>query len=266
MKIIEINTRFYNVPENWNELSQKQLLLVMELLYKTDYAAEKVLLKLLKILTGMSWWQFFRAPVASRNERTGLEEYLYLTEFLFAENKLTKQLLPEYRGFAAPADEMVNVSMNEFLFSEHFYMKWAENREDMDALHNFIAVMYRPQRRFYNKRKNKKGDVRIPFNEDLCKYSAAKDIRHWPLPVKMAIVQFYEACRQKWVSDNPDVFGGGDGEPAQYGLLSVMRGVAKSGIHGSTLDEVGLKFVNAILMELNEMVHEAKEQEKALKK
>lgn len=269
MKAIEINSRQYSVPECWNELSKKQLLQVIELLYQKNYSPEKTVLKLIKILTGMSWWAFVWAPITSKigkREKTGLEEYLYLTEFLLTENCLTNQLLPEYGGFAGPADDMINLIMDEFVFSESYYNRWAENRKDTGLLDNFIAILYRPQRRFYNKKKNSKGDVRTSFNEDLCKYYAGKDIKGWPLTVKLAIVHFYEACRQKWVEDNPEVFNGGGGDPAQYGLLSVMRGVAKSGIHGSTLEEVGGKHVNAILMELNEMVAEAREQEKALKK
>ena len=288
MKTIEINQKFYCVPETWNELSKEQLLQVMELLYKKDYPLENALLKLLKILTNMSWWAFFRAPVTtvqrykfrwknfrlslgealflSKVEHTGLEEFLYLSDFLITANELTKNLLPQYRGFYGPAAEMYNVTMDEFVFSEDFYMQWAETKDDETPLNELVAVLYRPARLKYNKEKNEKGDIRIAFNENLCSYYAKTEICHWPLNVKTSIAQFYQACRDKWIHDNPDVFEGGTRDtPAQYGMISVMRGVAKSGVHGSTIEDVGRCYVNAILMELNELVQEAREHERQMK-
>jgi hypothetical protein len=301
VKLIDINRKFYSIPETWNELSGKQLLQVMDVFYNNDYSAEKAELKLLKILTGMSWWQFFRAPVTTtdkicffplqfsfswstllfRMNQTcyGLDEYLYLTYFLILSNELTKQVLPEYKEFYGPADDCGNMKMNEFVFSEHYYMAWAaikrrkeedpapteeEEKEAEKLLNNLVAVLYRPARKKYDYRRNVEGDCRIAFNENLCEYFATSQVYAWPLQVKMAIVHYYEACRQKWVNDNMDVFGG-DGEPAKYGLLSVMRGVAKSGVHG-TFDNVEQKYVSMILIELNEEVAEAREMEKAMKK
>lgn len=286
MKLVEINSRYYNFPDHWNELSREQLLQVMAV-FAREYPLEKALVKLVKILTGMSWWAFFRAPVTTRykykfslksfrlsiglwmygckTECTGLEEVLYLTEFVINTNSLTKNLLPDYGGFHGPADEMNNLTMDEFVFSEHWYMQWAEDRNNAEALNNLVAVLYRHPRRFYNRRKNAKGDIRIAFNENLCAYYASKDIAGWPMAVKLAVAQYYTACREKWMTDNDDVFTGTGSEPARYGMISVMRGVAKSGVHGD-MKSVGLKYVNEILMELNEMVIDAREYEKQLKR
>lgn len=284
MKTIEINRKYYSVPENWNELNRQQLLQVMDLLYVQTYSIEKALLKFVKILAGLSWWAFFRAPLTtveryrfsiwrirsswaeylfmSKVECTGLEEYMYLSEFLLTSNLLTKQVLKQYKGFYGPADGLSNLKMGEFIFSEHYYMKWAESREETD-LDQLVAVLHRPAKRGYNFKKNAEGDPRVPFNENLCEYHSKK-IGKWPLAVKMAVVTHYEACRQQWIEANPDVFGGGV-ESAKYGLLSIMRGVAKSGVHGD-FDKVQYKEVPMILIELNELVHEAKEYEKAMKK
>jgi hypothetical protein len=264
LKVVEINKRYYTVPENWNELSKKQLLQVVRLLYLKNYAVEKALLKLLKILTAMSWYRFGRAPIESKSDRSGLEEYLYLPDFLIRENNLTRQLLPDYGEFHGPCDGMTNLRMNEFVFSEHYYMQWAEGRENEKLLNNLVAVLYRPKKRKYNLRKNKDGDARIAFNENLCEFYATSEIYAWPKHVKLAIVCFYEACRAKMVSDNPDVFGG-EGEPAKHGLISIMLNVAETHVFGG-FDQVEQLHVSLVLIQLSEMVHKAKELEKQYKK
>lgn len=286
MITIEINRKFYSIPQKWNELSSKQLLQVMDLFYCTEYTLEKAQLKLLKILSGMSWWEFFRAPVVTIEKQLypfwkpvrilsewlylnrkvcyGLDEYLYLTYFTILENDLTKAVLKEYKGLYGPADSCSNMKMDEFVFSEHYYTQWAEEKMDDDFLNNLVSVLYRPEKEKYDRKKNIDGDCRIAFNENLCQFYADTEIKKWPLKAKMAVAHFYEACRQQWIDSNPDVFGG-DGEPAKYGLLSVMRGVAKSGVHGD-IENVEKKYVNAILVELNELVAEAKEIKKAMKK
>ena len=81
--------------------------------------------------------------------------------------------------------------------------------------------------------------------------------------VKLAIFHWYQACRQKMISENPDVFTGGSGEVAKYGLLSVMRTIAESGIHGD-FDKVQKMYVKMWMMELNEKIDEAKKIEKSL--
>jgi hypothetical protein len=281
MKVIEINRRFYHVPENWNELSKRQLLQVLELFYSSKYTNEQAQVKILKILTGMSWWAFFRAPVAtcersvlhpfkiatsfgvylftSRAMCYGLEEYIYLTGFLVKENKLTKNVIPEYKDFHGPADECSNLRMSEFVFSEHYYMQWSENREDDKLLDNLVAVLYRPTKKKYNVRKNEDGDPRIAFNENLCEYFAESEVSGWPRSVKLAIAQFYEACRIKLVEENEEIFGGG-GEPAKHGLISIMLAEAESHAFGPW-KEVEQLHVNLVMIHLKEQIHKAKQLE-----
>jgi len=62
---ISINKKFYDVPTEWNELSQKQLLQIMDCLFLRQYSGEQCLLSLLKILCNMTWWEFFHAPVSA---------------------------------------------------------------------------------------------------------------------------------------------------------------------------------------------------------
>lgn len=284
MKLVEINRSFYNVPESWNELSKRQLLQVMNLFYLSRYTNEQSQLKLLKILTGMSWWAFFRAPVTTCERRVfkpfklslslgeylfssrkicyGLDEYLYLIHFLLEENKLTKNIIPRFREFYGPADGCSNLRMCEFVFSEHYYMQWSESRQDEKLLDNLVAVLYRPAKRSYDLRRNEDGDPRIAFNENLCEYFATTEVCNWPLKLKLAIAQFYEACRMKLVADNEEIFGGG-GEPAKHGLISIMIAVAETNAFGP-FKEVEQLHVNMVMLQLKEQIHKANEAKRNL--
>jgi hypothetical protein len=261
------------------------LLQVMQLFYSTNYSVEQAQLKLLKILTGMSWWNFFRAPVAtcerfvfsfsaislsygvylfnSRMTCYGLEEYLYLGNFLLTENKLTKNILPQYKEYYGPADECNNLRMCEFTFSEHYFMQWAENKDDDKLLNNLVAVLYRLKKNKYDLRKNEDGDPRIAFNENLCEYFATSQVYAWPRKLKLAIAQFYSACRQKFVDDNEEIFGG-TGEPAKHGLISIMMSIADSHAFGP-FKEVEQQHVNLVMIHLKEQIHKAKEMERQVK-
>jgi len=257
MKVIELNKRIYTVPETWNELTGGQLLQVMEVLYGR-YEVKEAQLKLLKILTGCSWYRFFLTPVEER------VDYLYLTHFLVNESNLTKQLLPVYKGFYGPDDDFNNITGEEFVFSEDYYFKCftqssydAPREMQEEYLNELVAVLYRPKKNGYDLALNKDGDARQPFNQNVSAYHAKNTIKKWPLEAKLAIFTWYEVCRMQMIEQNPDIFSGGSGEAAKYGLISVMRVIAEGGIHG-TFDQVQKMYVKMWMVELNEKYEEAK--------
>lgn len=257
MKIIELNKKLYTVPETWNELTGKQLIRVMEVLYGS-YGVNEALLKLLKILTGMSWYRFFRASIKEK------AEFLYLTYFLINDTGLTKQLLPVYKGFYGPDDDFNNITGEEFVFSEDFYFKcFTKGPGDEprvmhpEFLNELVAVLYRERKHRYNLKLNKDGDAREEFNQHISAFYAKRKIKKWPMAAKLAIFTWYETCRQQMIDANPEIFGGGSGEPAKYGLISVMRVIAEGGIHG-TFEQVQKMYVKMWMVELNEKADEAK--------
>ena len=204
----------------------------------------------------------FTIPVAVK------ADYLYLTHFLINENNLTKQLLPVYKGFYGPDDDFNNITGEEFIFSEDFYFKSFKKagvneprvmQEDM--LNNLVAVLYRAKKKGYDTAINKDGDARETFNQYKCSYIAENYISRWPMNMKLAVFTWYETCRQNMIESNPEIFGGGSGEPAKYGLLSVMRVIAEGGIHG-TFENVQKMYVKMWMIELNEKAEESKRAEK----
>lgn len=256
MTIICLNKRYYSIPTQWNELSQRQLLAAMNVLISHE-SVDKTVLQLLRILTGISWFRFLMAPMKEK------EQFLYLTFFMVESNELTRQIITRYRRCGGPDDDFNNITGNEYVFSEHYYFQYLQEKQDI-YLDQLVAVLYRPLKRRYNFRINPDGDTRRPFNENECNYRAGHSVRKWPYGVKLAILYWYQACREKMLLDNPDVFTGDSSEPARFGLISLMRTIAEGGIHG-TFNEVQNMHVKMWMMELNERVDEVKKQEKAMK-
>jgi hypothetical protein len=262
LKIITIHTKTYSVASEWNELSGSQLLKVMDVLYG-NYEVDAARLLLLKILTRMSWYGFCKIPMPDK------AEFLDVTHFLINDNTLTKQLLPQYDGFYGPDDDFNNITGEEFIFSEDFYFKsFSQDTADgprtmIEAgLNGLASVLYREQKKDYDFELNPDGDPRKPFNQNIAAFNENKIVTAWPMNVKLAIFTWYETCRQRMILANPEIFSSGSGEPAKYGLLSVMRAIAEGGIHGK-FDDVAKMYVKMWMVELNEKVAEAKQQEKA---
>lgn len=258
MKLIKLNKRFIAVPDQWNELTGSQLVQVMNILFIERFTDDQKVFQLQRILFSMSRRKYRQLP------STEIDEYLYLVTFLMqGKIELTKNSLPKYRhisvfgswdDFYGPTDECMNLIGLELVFAESFMMSWFDSKSDQD-LNKLVSTLYRLPKKGYDHKRNPDGDVREQFNENICFYNADRYIRYWPKSVKLAILFWFRGCWQKWVDDNPDVFKGG-GDPAKYGMISVLRNVAKDGIYGD-FDKVGKTYVNQLLIELNETVAEA---------
>lgn len=213
----------------------------------------------------MSWYRFFKAPMIDK------AAFLDVTYFLVNENTLTKQLIPGYNGLCGPADDFNNITGEEFIFSEDFYFRSYTKAPDQafrvmneSVLNDLVAVLYRKKKPGYDTRLNADGDPRQPFNQNICAYNSIAIISKWPFAAKLAVFTWYEACRQQMIEGNPDIFSGGEAEPAKYGLISVMRVIAEGGIHG-TFENVQKMYVKMWMVELNEKADEIKRIDKAMK-
>jgi hypothetical protein len=255
--IITIKTKTFTVPTEWNELTAGQLLEVCTVLYG-EYPVSYGHLMLLKIITGAG------TPFWNSLKPADVEEFLYIGEHLVNNTRLTKQILPfqrvrclfGHKTFAPPADNFDNLRMSEFVFTEDYFFKFKEDETDLQWLDKLCAVLFRPLRKRYNWKINPDGDVREPFKESQCLYYAKRYVRKWPLTTKLSILTWYEHCRLQLVEDWPDVFKGGEGDPAKYGLVTMMRNVAQAGTHGTfeVVENLPLKLV---MIELDELLAEA---------
>lgn len=213
------------LPENFEELSRKQFIGLSKLLF-TGGDALRCKVQALKILCGFSAFKFalLKAEVISR----AIE---YVDWVFDPKNTTTKQLIPHYKGYYGPSSDFDNLRMKEFHMSELYYREIGnEENQDVEAsINHLVAVLYRPGKWFYNKKKDKDGDIRRKFNENVTSYRS-KRIAHWPLKVKQAIVLWYSSCRQQLEEDNPTVFRDGSGSSfeSQFdtGMYGVMRSLA----------------------------------------
>lgn len=265
MITIELNKKSYSIPEKWDELTEKQLLQVMDILFipgEVEGRPEYVLLKLIQALTGAS------ARVFSSWDVTEIEEYFYLTTFLLKPDiQFTKNILPAYKlshtNFYGPADFLDNLRMKEFTLTEDLYVRWYDSeKKDIESLNELIAILYRPAPSKYDFEKNPNGDFREAFNQNTSSFYARSYVSDWPVNVKLAIATWYGGCRTRIVANNPDVFEGGEGDPARYGLVSVMLSVAETHVFGD-FENVEEQYVNLIMMQLNETIDKGKRLERA---
>ena len=246
---ISLNNRSYAHPTTWDELTGAQLVAILDTLRK-DWPADRQRLQLLKILTGMSAWRFWTTDVMQ------MDEFFYLQQFLEEQNALTKNLIPSYEGYYGPADNFGNLVVSEYIFTESHYTLYREH-DSLTDLNCLIAVMYRPGKRSYDFRLNPEGDTRVPFNDNLVGYHA-QYIQKWPMSIKLAILHWYEGCRNNLINQYPDIFGGGAGQPAKRGILSIAVSMAETGTFGS-FEKVEKLLLHTFMIGISEQIDKAKQ-------
>lgn len=247
-KVIYNKKKFILLPEKPEELSGRQLIAIAGLLHSEYITVIKASLSALRILGNLSRWKFLRV---SHELRLGCLPHV---QWIFDKITITKNLIPRYKNFYGPADELNNLTLAEFHFAEKYYSEI--KGDDYAALPHLIATIYRPAKSGYNKDLNRDGDVRQKFNSNVVDYYAKK-ISKWPDAVKFAILIFYDSCRNKIADENPDIFGGGEGEDDGLGMYSVMRGLA--GPKFGDIEKVEEMFLQNALTELN-LIHQEDEE------
>lgn len=196
-----INYRHYktiykNVPECFNELSQHQLFGICKLRLQ-ELEDEVFLFHALRYMLRMLPVSYAMVPL---DAKAAMMPYI---KWVKDTNKLTAQLIPKYNGLWGPAKEFDNLTMGEWNACEIFYnvIRDADDEKESEcALNNLIAVLYRNPKLFYNKCKDKDGDIRELFNSHTIGYRAQKKIVHWPAELKLAILMYYEGCRELLIS------------------------------------------------------------------
>lgn len=280
MNVVLYKGKLIDIPDHWNELSGKQLIAIMKILYgNKDISKGKI--SLFKIVSGFTWLEIFKMtgyfrflhldrwinapliPATLKKYLDRTERFMHAvdscTEFIMETADLTVNHLPLIKGFHGPADDLVNVRAAEFFCSEFYFAQWKDTNQ-VAFLNLLVATVYRPSKKNYNKKNNPDGDIRIAFNPNLTAIYLPI-IEQWPVEVKQAIALFYQGAREKKIVNNPRVFEKADGEGTTlYGLWSVMRMISKGG-HFGDFDKVQDLYVDTLLMELNEVIVEADKME-----
>jgi hypothetical protein len=201
------------------ELTIKQVRLVAAIIHSelTEYQAR---LAMVKVLSNKNWFGFWRIPADVRHAATEHVDWI----FDAAQTNHT-QWLPKYRGMYGPDSELMNVVLSEFHFCETYYRAFREG-EDMADLNRLVACLYRPAKWFYNKAKNKDGDIRQPFNANLVEFYARR-VAKWPTSIKQAILLFYAGCRSKLTEDYKEVFSGSEDQSgSEQDMFVIIRNLS----------------------------------------
>lgn len=119
--------------------------------------------------------------------------------------------------YVGPTDMLGNLTFGEFGRCEHYYNQYIK-KQNIDALHKFMACLYRPKKYlWFGKRR--------PFTED--EINNYKVFTHISLPVKRAILLNFSATRENVFSRFKDGFSKGQQSKAdKYGWDGVILAIA----------------------------------------
>lgn len=129
------------IPNNWNELTTKQLVCFAKIIFKKEENS-KTDLQLFYMLLQLKWWQFIK-------KRKALKVLKYYTiddlkkhySWLYKSVLRTKFIpLPKHTG---PGDRLHNISIQEFAVTEDLFRLFWETK-DLKYIHYMAAVLYVP--------------------------------------------------------------------------------------------------------------------------
>jgi len=230
------------VPQSWNELTGEQLQAVALVLFTEDVPVLRDL-RLIMAITGLQPHQ-----LAAMDAAVVWEQLLPLVEWLKTDCNLTTQVLQEFTGkrvkYCGPADYLANLRLGEFDFTERALYHWYNDTADIKRLYAFIAILYRPARKRYDRTSNPDGDNREPFNANMTAQYAKCLMRHMPLSFAYSVLLFYKGCRDYITERHSRIFSGGSESdtPAEPGYFPLIRMIAKDGTHGN-FSEVEQMFI-----------------------
>lgn len=265
----------FTLAEKWNELTGRQLIKIAPYILQPQVSLQQRSF-VAYVLCGFGN-KFFKS--AHSRKYNG---YLYfaneivdkvvpLTDFLYNDIKLTKQILPlievpgRFKFFGTtqlhgPSDNFNNLTLAEFADAEYWLNKFADTKQDI-YFDRFIATLYRPAKRKLDVHSPEfNGDYRQAYNNHLTELIAAM-VTKVDTAVKAAILVWYRGCRAEIVANNRWLFpkGGDKDKPGSGTWADVVHGLA--GPKFGTVDETEKVFLKVILLEMK-ILHEQVEQNK----
>jgi hypothetical protein len=239
------------IAENYNELTGEQLIALCQLFVmneQREIADLKAMQILLQIESPKKFWKL--------NMHVKYEILQHI-DWLFDKNGLTKQLIPEFCSLHGPASEWDNLTMAEWNACEIYYHLMV-TEDDVDAQNKIIAVMYREMKPGYDLKRDPDGDARAAFNANEIDFYT-EQIRVWPDEVKMAILTWFDGCRQQMKDLYPELFEGSPtkNEEKDPGMFQVIRQL--SGQKYGSFKEVEQMSVHVAARELVLQIKEANE-------
>ncbi|MFK5893716.1 MAG: hypothetical protein QM504_10900 [Pseudomonadota bacterium] len=176
-----------NTPEEWNELTLKQLLFVVPrvmFVNKSRRLRSEILFNFLgKEIKGIEGLN-----------QSQLNALFAAVDWLFKVPQLTINLLPKVEilkiVFNGPEDELKDISVSQFAFADKFMSQFLKSRDEQ-YLDLVIGALYvRHGHKF--------------VKEEI--EATAAYIKHLPLDKRLAILAFFMGSRHKIAEQNKDIF------------------------------------------------------------
>lgn len=184
---IENKTVFRKTPENWNELTLKQLLFVVPLVMLTK-VSEDTKAEILFYFLKMKW------KLLKNMNNSQLEGLFPAVDWLFAAPELTKNPYPDikigkitYKGLA---DEMKDISVSQFAFADKFLALFLKKKEE-EYLNNILATIYVPSGKSFKKEN---------IEDIAAKFAKIK------LNKRLVMLAFFVGSRKKLTETFQDIF------------------------------------------------------------
>lgn len=249
----------FSIPSNWEEMDKKKLLAIAPLimrwmhirLQETENVEEQHLkliaiqIECFKKLAGIpDKASDKRQKCFAQFSDQDIEDVLPLLDWLMQPG-LTTSLIPFFRlgihRFYAPDHFMKNITGGEFHFCESFYQQYLQ-QNDPEAIHQLIAVLYRPKGKgaAHNpQHKNFKGDPRIKLNPI---EKRAAQFQKLDEATKAAILIWYQGCRQHIIDTHPQLFKKEDGT-ASGSWMDVFDSLSDNLVNFNTIADQPLSMI-----------------------
>lgn len=259
MNNVQIATERRQLPATWSELTRRQLLAVVPLLFRpaSPVTVQVLLLReLLRLPIGL-WFRLTDFQIA---------DHLRLVRWLTEPSKLTRQLLPVlgpwWARLAGPGDWLAGVLVWEFANAEAQLRKWISSQAEAD-LNRLVAVLYRPRRWLWWLRQlspTHAGDCRQAFNEKRVA-ARARRVARLPLVERQAVLLYYLGCRAQLEQAYPHLFSGDEGNGKDPNPWLTLIGRLPNDKFGD-IAQIGLRPLHTVLLFTNQFIRDAPTDEK----
>lgn len=254
MNDVRIGTVSRQLPAQWDELTRRQLLRIVPILFRQLTPVRAQLLLLFTLL---------RLPWRLRHVLTPFQQAdnLRLVRWLTAPSRLTKQLLPTlgpwWARLAGPGDWLAGVQVWEFSNAEHQLRKWLDT-QDVAALNALVAVLYRPRRWGWQLRRlspGYAGDDRQAFNSKTVAPRAAR-VARLPLAERQAVLLYYLGCRAALETSYPHLFSGDEANAQDANPWLTLIGKLPNDKFGD-IERIGQRPLHTVLLFTNQFIRDA---------
>ena len=297
MITLSIDGKPYSLPENWQEVSRRELLIIADLytrFYPTGDFLKHALVRMLgirrylvpfgdQVAYAKGLCRVLPFPVAIRRGIKKGKVRVFSREDLFALSELlcwitspeehqpglTKNLLPKItsrryllfrQDLFGPGDHLRDVIAIEFAKADAAYLAYCSSG-DPHWLDEMAGILYRPGKWYWRLEKlftDRSTSRRRRYSERQVRSNSCSSCS-LSLAVKYAIFLFYQGCRNELLLKYPEVFSSGTGEnTGSTGWAGIFR--ALTGEKIVDIDRVMELPIHTVLFDLNEKIRLNKQQ------